>query len=61
MGAKVVGSYALCGPYDYLVILEAPDTQTAMKVLVRESAGGNVTYQTSAAVPMEEFAKLVGD
>ncbi len=56
-GAKIVGSYALGGPYDYLVILECPDSGTALKILAKEAARGNVRYETFAAVPMAEFAQ----
>ena len=58
-GAKVVGSYALMGHYDYLAILDCPDLATALKVLSREAAGGNVRYETLAAMPLDEFAALV--
>ena len=58
-GAKVVASYALMGHYDYLAILDCPDLKTAMKVLAREAAGGNVRYETLAAMPVDEFAALV--
>ena len=58
-GGKVLGSYALLGHYDYLVILECPDEKTAMYILTREAAGGNVRYETMTAVPMKEFAKLI--
>jgi uncharacterized protein with GYD domain len=59
LGARVIGSYALLGHYDYLAILECPDVATALKVLAREAMGGNVRYETLAAVPLEEFAALV--
>ncbi|MBA7559865.1 Glutamine synthetase and cystathionine beta-lyase binding protein [subsurface metagenome] len=58
-GAKVIGSYALLGQYDYLVILEAPDMKTAASILTKEAQRGNVRYQTMAALTMEEFAELV--
>jgi uncharacterized protein with GYD domain len=58
-GARVVGSYALLGHYDYLAILDCPDLPTALKVLAREAAGGNISYETLAAVPIEEFAALI--
>jgi len=58
-GAKILGSYALLGQYDFLVILEAPDAKTAVYVLTKEAEGGNVRYQTMEALPMEEFAKLI--
>ena len=58
-GAKVLGSYALLGQYDYLVILEAADAKTAVYVLTKEAQGGNVRYQTMQALPTEEFSDLI--
>jgi uncharacterized protein with GYD domain len=59
-GAKVLASYALVGQYDFLVILEAADAQTAVRVLSKEAERGNVRYQTMQAIPMEEFAQIIG-
>ena len=58
-GVKVLGSYALLGQYDFLVILDAPDAQTAVYVLTKEAEHGNVRYQTLQAIPMSEFAEFV--
>ncbi len=58
-GAKVIASYALLGHYDYLVILECPDEKTALYVLTKEAAGGNVRYETLPAMLMKEFTTLV--
>lgn len=60
-GAKVLASYALLGPYDYLTLLDAPDIETVARVLIRESARGNVHYQILPALAMEEFSRLVGE
>ncbi|TET26397.1 MAG: GYD domain-containing protein [Dehalococcoidia bacterium] len=60
-GVKVLASYALLGQYDYLVILEAPDAKTVAYVLTKEAQGGNVRYQTLAALPMDEFTETVQD
>ncbi len=58
-GAKILASYALIGQYDFLVILEAPDTKTAIHVLTKEAEHGNVRYQTMEAIPMSEFAEFI--
>ncbi len=58
-GVKILGSYALLGQYDFLVLLEAPDAKTAAYVLTKEAEHGNVRYQTMPALPMEEFAESV--
>ncbi len=57
-GAKVLASYALMGPYDFLVVLDCPDAETALRVLTKEAEGGNIRYEAFAAVPIEEFAKI---
>ncbi len=60
-GARVLVSYALLGPYDYLTVLEAPDIETVARVLIREAARGNVNYEILPALAMDEFARLVGE
>jgi uncharacterized protein with GYD domain len=60
-GARVLASYAMLGPYDYLTLLEAPDIETVARVLIREAARGNVNYEIHPALPMDEFARLVGE
>ena len=58
-GVKFIASYALTGQYDFLVVFEAQDLSTALKVLTREAENGNVRYQTIPALPVEEFAELL--
>ncbi len=58
-GVKILGSNILLGQYDFLVILDAPDAQTAVRVLTKEAEHGNVRYQTLQAIPMAEFAEFI--
>ena len=58
-GGKVLASYAMGGPYDYLVVLDCPDHTTALKVLTSEAGRGNVRYETYAAISMSEFAQAM--
>lgn len=60
-GARILASYALLGPYDYLVLLEAPDIETVARILIREAARGNVNYEIHPALPMDQFARLVSE
>lgn len=60
-GAKVLASYAMLGPFDYLTLLDAPDIETVARVLIREAARGNVHYEIHPALPMDQFARLVGE
>jgi uncharacterized protein with GYD domain len=56
-GVKITGFYWTLGRYDTVVIMEAPDEKTAMKVNLMVSEF--VSTQTMAAVPREEAIKLV--
>ncbi|MBI4336624.1 MAG: GYD domain-containing protein [Chloroflexi bacterium] len=58
-GGKLLGSYALLGHYDYLVLLEFPDERSALRFMAQEGSRGHIRYVTMPAVPTEEFAKLV--
>ena len=55
MGARVVGQYALLGPYDFLTIIEAPDNATISRVSVELGARGGAAGMTMAAIPLDEF------
>ncbi|OPY31114.1 MAG: GYD domain protein [Methanomassiliicoccales archaeon PtaU1.Bin124] len=57
MGAKVVKQYALLGKYDFLNILEAPDNETVMRVMVELGARGTLETTTLAAMPVDKFLK----
>lgn len=59
MGVKVLQQYAVLGPYDFVNVVEAPDLSSVMKASVALSSRGSVRIETLAAVPMEEFVRLV--
>ena len=50
-GGKVVASYALLGPHDYMVILECPDHLTAIKILAKEAEGATSPTRRSGPSP----------
>jgi uncharacterized protein with GYD domain len=56
---KWVANYAILGPYDYLDLFEAPDAETAAKVLTIVRSFGHAQTETWTAVPWERFEKLV--
>lgn len=58
---KWLADYAVMGPYDYLDIFEAPDTETAMKVsaIVRQVAGAHT--EIWPATHWKEHARLMRD
>jgi uncharacterized protein with GYD domain len=59
MGAKVVEQYALLGKYDFLNILEAPDNETVLRVMVELGARGTLETVTMPAMPVEEFLRAL--
>ncbi len=58
-GGKVKDGFALLGENDILLILDAKDVQSAMKISVGLSKLLDISFTTSPAVSMEEFDKLV--
>jgi len=56
---KLLHAWTTLGPYDAVSVLEAPDAATMAKVSALIAAQGNYRAITMAAVPFEEFTKLV--
>ena len=59
LGAKVTNVYWTLGEYDGLLILEAPDDETATSVLLYLAAAGNVHTTTCRAFTAAEMDKIV--
>ncbi len=58
VGGKLIGFYLVLGQYDYVVITEAPDDQTAARLILGTIAQGSVRTQTMRAFPREEFEQI---
>src|SRR5215472_11158395 len=58
VGGKLVGFYLVLGQYDYIVITEAPDDQTAARLILGTIAQGSVRTQTMRAFPRDEFEQI---
>ncbi|HET9920876.1 MAG TPA: GYD domain-containing protein [Ktedonobacteraceae bacterium] len=58
VGGKLIGFYLVMGQYDYIVISEAPDDQTAARLILGTLAQGTVRTQTMRAFPREEFENI---
>ena len=56
-GAKVTAQYAVLGPYDFVSIVECPDTETIARVSVELSSRGSVRLLTLPAVPVANFIR----
>lgn len=54
-----IKSYAILGPHDYLDIFEAPDAETAARVVMIVRSFGHGQTETWTAVPWERFEHLI--
>lgn len=61
MGVKVVAQYALMGQWDFLNIIEAPDTATMARAAAQLAARGTMRTTTFPAIPLQEFLDAVND
>jgi uncharacterized protein with GYD domain len=58
-GATLREVYLVMGPYDYVVVAEAPDDETISRVSLAIAGQGNVRTQTFRAFDRAEMLKLV--
>ena len=57
-GVKLVDMYAILGPCDYVLVLEAPDERAIFKFVAMISADGEINTETWRAISFEEFSKI---
>jgi uncharacterized protein with GYD domain len=64
LGAKVQDVFWTLGPFDGLVVFDAPDEETATALMLQVSSQGNIQTQTARAYRANEMegilAKLSG-
>lgn len=58
-GGELKAAYALLGDTDYVVILDLPDTERAMKTSIGLSRLLGVSFSTLPAVNIDVFDKLM--
>ena len=61
MGVKVREVYWTLGPFDGVILFEAPDDETATRAMLYLSSLGNVRTQTVRAYVASEMEKLLRD
>lgn len=59
LGAKVTAQWATLGEWDFVSVVEAPDTQTIARVSLELGSRGTTTYQTLPAIPVEDFVDKI--
>jgi len=55
MGVRIVGQYAVLGPYDFVNILDAPDDAAISRVAVELGSRGTLETMTMSAITLNEF------
>jgi uncharacterized protein with GYD domain len=59
MGAKITQAFWTMGAYDLILVLEAPDDETASAFAARLGSLGNVKTQTMRAFGRQEIEKIL--
>jgi uncharacterized protein with GYD domain len=60
LGAKVVNQWATLGDYDFVNVVEAPDSATIARVSVALGARGSTKIHTLTALTIDEFLGAIG-
>ncbi len=60
LGARVVHQWATLGPFDFVNVVEAPDSATIARVSVALGARGSARLQTLTALTIDEFLDALG-
>ncbi len=61
MGASVESFYLTMGSYDIVLIVDAPNSETAAKIILAITSGGSVTTETLTAFSEEEYRKIISE
>jgi uncharacterized protein with GYD domain len=59
LGAKVVQQWATLGEYDFVNVVEAPDSATIARVSVALGARGSTKIRTLTALTIDDFLAAV--
>jgi uncharacterized protein with GYD domain len=59
LGGKSVGNWFTMGRFDQIAVVEAPDDETAAKMLVIVAERGNASTETLRAFTMDEMRGLI--
>ena len=60
LGAQVVHQWATLGEYDFINVVEAPDSATIARVSVSLAARGSTKIRTLTALTVDEFLAALG-
>ena len=55
LGVKMLAQYAVLGPYDFVNIVEAPDSKVIARASAEMASRGGVRIMTMTAMSIDEF------
>jgi uncharacterized protein with GYD domain len=61
VGGKLVGGYYTFGEFDVIIIIEAPNDETVMSLMLKIGSAGNVRTKTLKAFTADEASKIIKD
>ena len=59
-GAEITGFYMTMGPYDMVVIIDAPNDDAFARLAVSIAKGGNIRTTTLKAFDEAQYRKIIG-
>ena len=60
-GGKLIGGYYTFGEYDVVVVIEAPNDEVVMSMMLKVGSAGNVRTKTLKAFTAKEGMKIIKD
>jgi uncharacterized protein with GYD domain len=60
-GGKLIGGYYTFGEYDVIIIIEAPNDDVVMSLMLKVGSAGNVRTKTLKAFNAEQGIKIIKD
>jgi uncharacterized protein with GYD domain len=60
-GGKLIGGYYTFGEYDVVIIIEAPNDEAVMSLILKVGSAGNVRTKTLKAFTVEHGIKIIKD
>ena len=58
-GGKLIGGYYTFGEYDVIIIIEAPNDEVVMSLMLKVGSAGNVRTKTLIAFTAEEGMNII--
>ncbi|MGD9695801.1 MAG: GYD domain-containing protein [Thermoleophilia bacterium] len=59
LGGRVVKQWALLGAYDFLSVVEAPDSRTIARISTELASRGSAGFETMVALEAQEYREAL--